>query len=301
MIPDPGRDGLLPLDKPVGPTSHDMVALARKRLGTRRIGHTGTLDPFASGLLLLCLGRATRLAEYLSDFPKEYVALARLGESTTTDDPEGETVRTSEGWLDLTSGEIAAALASLEGEQDQVPPSYSAKKVGGRTAYARARGGEAVRLEPVPVSVHGIQLEEVNLPLVRFRVRCSTGTYIRAIARDLGDRLGVGAHLIELRRLGIGPYRVDHALGPEALDDPTEVERARVSPADAVAHLPRIDVEADEARRLEAGQSLVTGDRTVPDDGGELSIVFEGRLLAMAVRSGDRIRPRKVFPAETAS
>ena len=289
------REGLLPLDKPVGPSSHDMVALTRRRLGIRRAGHTGTLDPFASGLLLVFLGRSTRLAEYLHSFPKDYIACARLGIATTTDDLEGEITSRSDDWRGLSPGEISAAFEAFTGVTQQRPPHFSAKKMRGRPAYVLARSGEEVSLTPVPVTIHGIDLESLDLPDVRFRVRCSTGTYVRGLARDLGEYLGVGAYLTELRRLAIGPFHVDDALRPEALLDSAEVARATISPLDAVSHLPRLEVTREEAMRLQSGQSLSFDEEATPEGEGEHAVVFGPHLLAVAVREGRLVRPRKVF------
>ena len=289
------REGLLPLDKPVGPSSHDMVALTRRRLGIRRAGHTGTLDPSASGLLLVFLGRSTRLAEYLHSFPKDYIACARLGIATTTDDLEGEITSRSDDWRGLSPGEISAAFEAFTGVTQQRPPHFSAKKMRGRPAYVLARSGEEVSLTPVPVTIHGIDLESLDLPDVRFRVRCSTGTYVRGLARDLGEYLGVGAHLTELRRLAIGPFHVDDALRPEALLDSAEVARATILPLDAVSHLPRLEVTREEAMRLQSGQSLSFDEEATPEGEGEHAVVFGPHLLAVAVREGRLVRPRKVF------
>lgn len=296
-----GLEGLLPLDKPVGPTSHDMVAYARRQLGIRRIGHTGTLDPFASGLLLLCLGRATRLAEYLLGLPKEYVAVARLGERSTTDDVEGEVTSVSDGWTGLGSNDVTAALRSFEGSLQQRPPVYSAKKLGGTAAYKRARRGEEVALDPVPVCVHAVELEDLELPHIRFRISCSAGTYVRAIARDLGERLGVGAHLVELRRTSIGPFEVENALSPARLAEPRAVEDALVPPLEAVSHLPRIDVTAEQAHLLETGRGLALEHDPAPSSDGEWAVALDGRLVAVAIREGDRLRPRKVFVEEASN
>jgi tRNA pseudouridine55 synthase len=291
-------EGLLPVDKPAGPTSHDLVARARRDLGIRRVGHTGTLDPFASGLLLLCLGRATRLAEYLQSLPKEYEARATLGRATTTHDPEGDTTATADSWRTLKERDILDVLQGFVGRIQQRPPRFSAKKVGGRTAYARARKGEPVSLSPVWVTIHEMSLQAVDLPHVSFRVRCGTGTYVRAIARDLGELLGVGAHLSALRRSAIGPFRVEHAILPEALTDSTHVSGALVPPLVAVSHLPRLEVSREEAVRLEHGQSLELDLDRGPGCDGDLALVFQSRLLAVGVREGERVKPKKVFSLE---
>lgn len=290
-----GGDGILPVDKPEGPTSHDVVADVRRILDVRRVGHTGTLDPFASGLLLVCVGRATRLAEYLHPLPKDYVAEARLGQVTSTLDPEGELVRDDPGWAELDEDGVRGALQQLLGPQNQRPPSYSAKKVDGERAYRRARRGEALKLPPVPVEIHELELIELALPLIRFRVRCSTGTYVRALARDLGEHLGVGAHLTALRRTAIGDFQADEAPDPEGLAGPGVLEAAWISPLEAVAHLPRVEVDEAEARRLTSGQSLPVAPDAAPEF-GPTAVVAGGELLAVAEPERGQLRPRKVFP-----
>lgn len=284
------------VDKPVGPTSHDMVAAARRSLLTRRIGHSGTLDPFASGLLLLCVGRTTRLVEYLHDLPKEYRATARLGVRTTTDDLDGDVTETSEEWGSLDRDAIVAALAEFEGTIAQRPPMYSAKKVGGRHAYALAREGERVDLASVPVTIERIDLLDLDLPNVSFSVRCSTGTYIRAIARDLGDRLGVGAHLTSLRRTAIGPFRVEEALQPEELDDPDRVARAILPALAAVAHLPRWEANPTDVEMLATGRPVALDLERVSARGdGPHAVTLGDELVAVAFRDGEWLKPKKVF------
>jgi len=293
----------LPLDKPVGPTSHDMVAQARRELGIRKVGHTGTLDPFASGLLLLVLGRATRLVEHLHVFPKEYEARARLGVGTETDDSEGEELQASDAWEGLSSADVSEALASLAGKSLQRPPRYSAKKIGGDPSYALARRGVRVELPEVPIEVHRIELVAFRPPEVDFRVLCSTGTYVRALARDLGESLGVGAHLTGLRRTAIGPHRVEGAIRPDQLGDPDAVARALVPPARAVDHLPRIEIEEEAVHRMETGRTVRLDEvgsagPGVPEEGALAALTAGTRLVALAVREGGLLRPRKVFPVE---
>jgi tRNA pseudouridine55 synthase len=288
-------DFVLPVDKPEGPTSHDVVAKARKALSERRVGHTGTLDPFASGLLLLCVGKATRLAEYFSGLDKEYEAEARLGIATDTLDREGSVVAESEGWTEVTQESLEAALGTLRGEIEQVPPQFSAKKVEGERAYKSARDGRRVELPPVAVTVHELTLTEVELPLVRFRVRCSSGTYVRALARDLGAALGVGAHLTALRRTAVGPWGVEGALSLEDLGDPALVMRAMVRPLEALAHLPTLAVDAAAAGRLAHGQAVELPTAAPP--AGLVAVAHEGALVAVGEAEEGVIRPRKVFAA----
>lgn len=295
-------DFVLPVDKPVGPTSHDVVSRARRALGTRRVGHTGTLDPFASGLLLLCVGRATRLAEYLSGMDKRYVATARLGVSTDTLDSDGEVTSEDENWRGLSDRDVATAVERFRGSIEQVPPQYSAKKVDGEAMHRRARRGETVVLPPVPVTVHRMSLVSLDMPEVTFDVSCSSGTYVRALARDLGNHLGVGAHLTALRRLSVGPFDVADAVSMDRLDDSEVVAEARLEPCFALPHFDRVDVEPPVADRLRNGQRVRI--RDIGGDGAEaiaaetLVAVTRGHdLVAVADLSDGVLRPRKVFAA----
>jgi tRNA pseudouridine55 synthase len=286
-------NGVLPIDKPVGPTSHDMVARARRALGLRRIGHTGTLDPFAFGLLLLCLGPTTRLVEYMSGLPKRYEAVMRLGITTDTDDPTGDVV-SEDPWQGVSEEAVRAALLEQLGTIEQVPPLYSAKKVEGRRMYEAARRGESPERKPVRVTIHSIELTRFEPPDAWFVVECSTGTYIRAIARDAGERLGVGAHLRSLRRSAIGWFAVESALQPDELAEPEAVQRALVPPAGALRHLPSLSVEDPVAQALRHGQQV----RARPEvPAGEPVALFTagGELLGVGERTGDWIRPRKVL------
>ncbi len=287
-------NGVLPVDKPDGPTSHDVVARARRALRTRAVGHTGTLDPFASGLLLVCAGPATRLAEYLTGLPKTYVATMRLGAATDTDDLTGEVIGGSDDWQSVTRERIEAALQAQVGTIEQLPPLYSAKKVDGERMYAAARRGEQVERKPSTVTIYAIRLLAMELPDVEFEVECGAGTYIRAIARDAGEALGVGGHLRTLRRTRVGPHSVDRAVPLELLDDEARVAAAMLTPLDAVAHLPSALVD-------EAGIAALRHGRAVPapadvPEGGPVALASEdGALLAIAERSGDLLQPRKVF------
>jgi tRNA pseudouridine55 synthase len=286
------RDGVLPVDKPVGPTSHDVVAAARRALNERRVGHTGTLDPFASGLLLLCVGRATRISEFLTGLDKSYLATARLGIATDSEDREGEVVAESEGWRQVGPADLEAALQGLTGRILQVPPRFSAKKVDGEAAHRRARRGEDVALDPRPVTVHELEVLDFQPPSLRFRIRCSSGTYVRSVARDLGEALGVGAHLTELRRTAVGPFGVEGALGLEELEQADRVQSAWISPLEALAHLPRLEV--DEPR-----EGDLTHGRSVPapglPEGGPALAARGSRLVAVGEVRHASFRPRKVF------
>lgn len=284
--------GILPVDKPEGPTSHDVVASARRALGLRRIGHTGTLDPFASGLMLLCLGGATRLAEFLTGMDKSYQAVVRLGMATDSGDRDGEVLSMSDAWSALGPGDVEAALAGLRGTILQVPPALSAKKVAGVAAHRRVRRGETVSLPPQEVTVHELSVLAFDPPDLRLAVRCSSGTYVRSLARELGTALGVGAHLTGLRRTAVGGFGVEGALAPDALASRDRVTAALLAPLEAVAHLPRLDVTPEAALDLGHGRPVEAGALA---DAETAVAAAEGRLVAVgAVREG-WFRPRKVF------
>lgn len=283
--------GVLPVDKPAGPTSHDVVAAARRALGTRRIGHTGTLDPFATGLLLLCVGPATRLAEYLAGLDKRYEATARLGIATDTLDLTGQVVEETESWRELQPDAIRAAFVEQVGRRRQTPPAYSAKKIGGTRAYELARAGIEVQPDPVQVEILSLEVAAIDGPEVRFRLHCSSGTYVRAVARDAGAALGVGAHLTALRRTTIGRFSARDALALGDLEAPARVEAALVSPLAALAHLPERALDPDQARRVRHGQAIPADDTAE----GLVVLAEQGHLIAVAESDGESIRPRKVF------
>ena len=290
----PAPSGVLLVDKPAGPTSHDAVAAVRRALGIRQVGHTGTLDPFASGLLLVCIGPATRLAEYFAPLSKRYVATMRLGEATGTDDLTGTVVSASDAWRALDAAAIGAVLQAQVGTIQQLPPSFSAKKVEGERLYTAARQGRTVERTPSTVTIHAIRVLAVDLPDVTFEVECGTGTYIRAIARDAGEALGVGGHLRELRRTMIGPHRVERAVPLDALGDQARVREAWITPAAAVAHLPQVVVDAAGEADLRHGRAVAA--QAAADAEGPVALVSAGgELLAVGERGGDRVRPRKVF------
>jgi tRNA pseudouridine55 synthase len=258
------------------------------------VGHTGTLDPFASGLLVLCLGPATRLSEYLSGMDKEYAAVVHLGRRTTTLDPEGEVLSESDAWRGLERADLERALAGLRGALLQTPPGFSAKKLAGEPAHRRARRGEAVELSPVRVTVHELELLDAPLPEARLRVVCSSGTYVRALARDWGEALGVGAYLKELRRVRVGPFHVGDAAPAAELDDADALAGRLVEPAGALSHLPSVSLGEREAARLAHGQDVPAPAVDVPE-GAPVAVLRQGALVAVATAVGGRLRPRKVF------
>lgn len=277
-------DGVLLVDKPAGPTSHDVVERVRRALGERRVGHTGTLDPFATGLLALCVGRATRLARFLSAGDKVYLASVRLGFATTTDDLTGEPLSPASPARPARAA-LEAALASLVGTFDQLPPAFSARHVGGRRSHELARRGETVARTATPVTVHSLRLLSHEDEVVRLEVRCSPGTYVRALARDLGERLGTGGHLVALRRTRSGPFDLGRAL---AGDDLARAAESLVPMRELLPDLPAAQVGP-------AGRALVAHGRDLgaqdvldgfPAAGADTVrlVDAEGELLAVAVR-----------------
>jgi tRNA pseudouridine55 synthase len=279
-------DGMLLVDKPAGVTSHDVVLAARRAFGESRIGHAGTLDPFATGLLVLLLGRATRLLPHLDGVPKEYDAVIALGSETETDDLEGAVVRSAEPPTDEA---IAEAIVQLTGDLEQIPPAYSAKRVGGRRAYEAARAGDELVLAPARVHVYawrGVVREGSRL---RATIACGGGTYIRALARDLGRLTGSAAHLAELRRVRSGPFRVADAASLETV----RAGGAALRPAlDALPTIPHVVLVGDDAERVLRGMTV---DRS--DEGTAAALVDErsGALVAFAEADGARWQPRVVM------
>ena len=272
--------------KPAGPTSHDVVDVARRALGLERVGHLGTLDPFAAGVLVLVAGRATRLAPLAGGWRKEYEGVIRLGRVTSTDDPTGETVAESAAWRELSGDAVARALERFRGAFDQRPPAYSAVQVGGERAYRRARRRLPVDLAPRRVEVYALELVELAPPDVRFRATVGAGTYLRSLARDVGEALGCGAHLAALVRTAVGPFRLADAVAPEALS-PADLR----DPALLVADLPRRDLTPAER------DAAVHG-RAVPADaasGPRVALFAADGLVAVAERAGDALRPRVVL------
>ncbi len=274
--------GLVVVDKPTGVTSHDVVSRVRRLAGTRKVGHAGTLDPMATGVLLLGLNRATRLLGHLMLTEKAYDATIRLGIATTTDDAEGEvtSIAATDGVDEPT---IRAALAEFTGAFEQVPTSVSAVKVGGKRAYQRVREGEQVELAPRPVTVHELVVHDVSPSTsegdsgsttdVRVSLRCSSGTYVRAIARDLGARLGVGGHLTALRRTAVGAFEIDRARTLEQLaDDLALVPIAEV----ARMCFPGRDLDVADASHVRHGRALDV-------DLGAVTAMFapDGEFLAL--------------------
>ncbi|MBL8055517.1 MAG: tRNA pseudouridine(55) synthase TruB [Anaerolineales bacterium] len=249
--------GLLLIDKPSGPTSHDVVAAVRRGAREKQVGHAGTLDPLATGLLVVCLGAATRLSEYLLGEAKGYQARVRFGQATTTYDAAGEVTAASDRQPER--AEVEAALAGFRGPLQQRPPAFSAIKRGGQRAYDLARRGEAVDLAPRPVTIHALRLTDWAPPDCGLEVRCSAGTYIRSLAHDLGQVLGCGAHLAALRRTHSGHFELGAArpLAEWQAAFAAGAWQAHLLPMDAaVPEWPAVPLTADETRRVQNGQAI---------------------------------------------
>jgi tRNA pseudouridine55 synthase len=277
--------GVLVVDKPAGPTSHDVVDAIRRALGVRRVGHTGTLDPFATGVLPVCVGRATRLARLLAAGPKEYRARVRLGFSTTTDDATGKPVGPTRS-VHAGRDDVEAALAGFVGDILQVPPTYSAKRVSGRRLYEMAREGAAVPREASAVSVYALDLLSLEGDRADIAVRCSPGTYIRALARDLGEALGTGGHLESLRRTRSGPFAIDMAVGWDELAG--RAGESLIPLAALLKDLPCVTVGPEGRSAVGHGRdldpSLVEGGFPRDAQCGRLRVLDgAGELLAVAV------------------
>jgi tRNA pseudouridine55 synthase len=307
----PGMDGVLVVAKPAGPTSHDVVALARRLTGQRRIGHGGTLDPFASGVLPLFLGHATRLVEYHLGDDKTYRATFCFGASSSTDDLDGELTPTPrpDGREPVSRRELEAVLAAMNGEQLQRPPAYSAIQVGGRRAYDMARAGEATDLAARRVVIHEATLEEwiaddPDRPIAIVLIRCSAGTYVRAIARDAGERLGTAAYLGALARLASGPFTLEKATSLERLRESAavgpEAVRALFLPADAgLEAIPSVPLSDDEVADAAKGRYVrPAAGVSAAADGETVRLVdASGAIVGMGRREGPRIAPSKMFAA----
>ncbi|MCE5279493.1 MAG: tRNA pseudouridine(55) synthase TruB [Planctomycetaceae bacterium] len=314
--------GFLNIHKPSGPTSHDIVAAARRRLGRGvKIGHAGTLDPFANGVLVLCVGHATRLADYVQAAVKCYRAQVTLGAVSATDDPEGPITR-STGILpvsptgvspvesDLRQGQdapathgrdahatpdesaVRAALRQFTGTISQVPPAHSAVHVDGQRAYKLARAGKSFDLKARSVHVYEMTMLSYDWPHLEIDVRCQAGTYIRSLARDIGAALGVGGYCSALTRTAVGEFRLENAKSVDAVELPGDL----ISPLAAVEHLPKLTLDDEQVKRINMGQPLRLADNQFTTAKEVVLLAPDGGLLALSEPTPDRLlKPRKVF------
>jgi tRNA pseudouridine55 synthase len=290
--------GLVLVDKPAGMTSHDVVARVRRLAGTRKVGHAGTLDPMATGVLVVGVEKATRLLGHLTLADKQYQATIRLGQATSTDDAEGEII-SADGAARVTQDEILAGVAALTGPIEQVPPGISAIKVNGQRAYKLTRDGQAPELAARPVTVHEFDVDALARPAnadgdvldVEVTVTCSSGTYVRALARDLGQALGTGGHLTRLRRTRSGSYRIEDA---RTLDELAETFTVTPLAEAAAAAFPRLDLTEQDAGKVAHGGRLPAA--TLPTTDGPAAVFGpDGSLIALMREEDGRTRPLAVF------
>lgn len=279
--------GFLNIYKPVGMTSHDVVSVLRRVTKIKQIGHTGTLDPFAEGVLPICIGKATRLIEYLQD-DKEYLATVQFGAATNTFDLDGEKVFTSD--KRVSRDDIKEGLKSFEGEILQLPPIFSAIKVKGKKLYEYARKGEEVEIQPRKVVIENIELKNFDEELQQAQIllKCSKGTYIRSIANDLGKNLGCGGYLIKLIRTQAGKFRVENSVQLDGID----VESNLINPLD-ILNLPKIAVDNDDLARIKNGMPIY---KTCDKIGNFVSLIYNDvEICAVGIADGEKIKLKKVF------
>lgn len=279
--------GCLNIYKPVGMTSHDVVSVLRRITKIKQIGHTGTLDPFAEGVLPICIGKATRLIEYLQD-DKEYLATVQFGAATNTFDLDGEKVFTSD--KKVSRDDIKEGLKSFEGEISQLPPIFSAIKVKGKKLYEYARKGEEVEIQPRKVVIKNIELKNFDEELQQAQIllKCSKGTYIRSIANDLGKNLGCGGYLIKLIRTQVGKFRVENSVQLDGID----VESNLINPLD-ILNLPKIAVDNDDLARIKNGMPIY---KTCDKIGNFVSLIYNDvEICAVGIADGEKIKLKKVF------
>lgn len=279
--------GFLNIYKPVGMTSHDVVSVLRRVTKIKQIGHTGTLDPFAEGVLPICIGKATRLIEYFQD-DKEYLATVQFGAATNTFDLDGEKVFTSD--KKVSRDDIKEGLKSFEGEIFQLPPIFSAIKVKGKKLYEYARKGEEVEIQPRKVVIENIELKNFDEELQQAQIllKCSKGTYIRSIANDLGKNLGCGGYLIKLIRTQAGKFRVENSVRLDGID----VESNLINPLD-ILNLPKIAVDNDDLARIKNGMPIY---KTCDKIGNFVSLIYNDvEICAVGIADGEKIKLKKVF------
>ncbi len=295
-------DGILLIDKATGWTSHDVVAKARGITRQRRIGHTGTLDPAATGLLVLCLGKATRLVEYMSEQDKTYEGEIALGARTDTDDADGQVIGECQPVPAIEEQQLREIEAQFTGTVEQVPPAYSAVKVNGQRAYSIARKGGELELEPRPVTIHELSLEQTGDGRLGIRVACGSGTYVRSLARDIGEALGCGAHLSWLRRVQTGGFLLDEAVSIEELDELGKAGTlgdALRAPDEGVMDLDAVVVANERGSFLSQGRAIQV--RTEPWFPAEHARVYriDGKFTGIGEVTDDgRVRPVKVLAPE---
>jgi tRNA pseudouridine55 synthase len=300
--------GVLVVDKPTGMTSHDVIDRLRKILHTRKIGHAGTLDPSAGGVLVACVNQATKVVQFLTEYDKEYTAVIQLGITTDTYDGEGQIIRTEED-LKISSDEIKLAILSFKGKIEQTPPLYSAIKYQGKKLYQYARSNQEVKRNKREVEIKELEILEINLPHVKFRISCSKGTYVRSLAHDVGEKLGCGAYLYSLRRTRVGPFNLEDALSLEKIADiqgEGKISDVLTPIEKALAHLPSVVTNEWFAARVQHGIPLesksvlsVEGDfdsnKTIAVKNEQGEIIALGKALTSAKNFLDHKYENKLF------
>lgn len=286
-------NGILIIDKPEGITSHDVVARLRRILKTKKIGHTGTLDPFATGVLVMLVGKATRLARFFDKDAKGYDALVNFGYETDTGDRTGERIAHPDGYVlpPITPEDLFKAISGFMGEIAQTPPMYSAKKIDGKKLYELAREGKEVERKPVNVTIYKLQISQENLPEIpdadtwnlRFLVQCSAGTYIRTLAEDIGRELGHFAHLRELRRTSAGRFDISSAKTLDEVDEAENKAALLISMNDAMHHLPQLNLDDERSAATVNGLSTRARLDGMPDGGAIRMLDQNGELIAIGI------------------
>ncbi|HRF93607.1 MAG TPA: tRNA pseudouridine(55) synthase TruB [Aggregatilineales bacterium] len=284
--------GFLNINKPLGMTSHDVVAKIRRSFKIKKVGHAGTLDPLATGVLVLCLGDATRLSDYVMHSQKTYVAEIRFGQTTDTYDSEGQII-TSTDATHLTQAHLEAILPQFTGDIQQIPPMYSALKRDGKKLYDLARAGETIELEPRPVTIHKLTITQFNAPTAHIEIQCGSGTYIRSLAHDMGQVLGVGAHLTGLVRVSSGAFDLSKAYDLENLLTNPDWKSCLVDEHSALAYLPRIELNEVDSDHILHGRNPLHA--PIPE--GEFGRAYSpnGTFIALLRAENSGWRPHKVF------
>ncbi len=284
--------GILPLDKPAGWTSHDVVDRIRKDLCIRKVGHAGTLDPLATGVLVVCVGRATRLTPYLTAHAKRYRARLHLGIRTDTMDAEGAMVSKGEN-VPETQDTILSVLETYRGRIQQVPPMYSAKKVRGQRLHRLARAGQTVERDPIEVEIGALNVQAYDPPFLDLDIACSKGTYVRVLADDIGEAIGCGAHIASLRRTESGPISIERC---RTLDDLEDVEMAMMDPNEALSDLPEIVLREDQAHRFTNGRAVTPAGPVGTIEGGAVRVRgLNGELIGIGRRRALEVTPKCVL------
>ena len=296
-------NGLLIIDKPAGITSHDVVSRVRRILKIKRVGHTGTLDPFATGVMVILVGQATRLAQFLDKDEKEYEAVVKFGFATDTGDATGSRVADNE----MRGDEVASRVASVDwgdvfgnfrGRIEQIPPMFSAKKIEGQKLYEHARKGKILERKPVAITISKLGLLDTACDSIRIRVVCSAGTYIRTLAEDIGSKIGIGAHLAELRRTRAGKFSIEHCLTLDQLENLDRLLAALLGMSEAVSHLPILTLPDDRIERTNNGLSTrVLNTENFADGDAVQMHDARGNLIAVGVFSEaeNSVRPKVVL------